>query len=285
MTVNNSEKLWCVYKHTSPSNKVYIGITCQKPSNRWNRGKGYCEQPYFYNAIQKYGWDNFKHEILFEHLTKEDAENKEVELIAYYNSANYQYGYNIGLGGSSVGRHSEETKTKISVANKGQAPTRTGIPTQKDVRERLSKSLKNRKKTEETRSKIASALTGIKRPEYTYNCKPVYCVELDLYFYSSNHASRELDIPASCISRVCRGERKTTHGYHFKFSDYYEGMSHKFGARQVYCIELDMVFDSAKSAAAYFDVSMTTIYDACRGTSITACGYHWSYYENSDEVA
>lgn len=26
---------WCVYRHISPSNKVYIGITSRKPELRW----------------------------------------------------------------------------------------------------------------------------------------------------------------------------------------------------------------------------------------------------------
>ena len=31
-------KSYTVYKHTSPSGKVYIGITCRKPEYRWNHG-------------------------------------------------------------------------------------------------------------------------------------------------------------------------------------------------------------------------------------------------------
>lgn len=70
-----------VYCHISPNNKVYIGITQQEPKQRWQGGKGYKENQYFYRAIQKYGWDNFQHEILFENLTKQEAEKKEIELI------------------------------------------------------------------------------------------------------------------------------------------------------------------------------------------------------------
>ena len=34
---------YTVYKHISPSGKVYIGITKRKPEYRWNKGKGYRE--------------------------------------------------------------------------------------------------------------------------------------------------------------------------------------------------------------------------------------------------
>lgn len=75
------EDSFCVYKHTSPNGKVYIGITCQKPSYRWSEGNGYKNNVYFYRAIQKYGWESFQHEVLFTGLSKENARKKEVELI------------------------------------------------------------------------------------------------------------------------------------------------------------------------------------------------------------
>lgn len=88
-----------VYKHTCPNGKIYIGITCQTPSKRWANGKGYAPNAYFSSAIQKYGWDNIRHEILFDSLTKEQAEQKEIELIAEYKSNQREYGYNISVGG------------------------------------------------------------------------------------------------------------------------------------------------------------------------------------------
>ena len=53
---------YTVYKHTSPNGKVYIGITCKPTKARWKNGKGYKNNDYFYNAILKYGWENFSHE-------------------------------------------------------------------------------------------------------------------------------------------------------------------------------------------------------------------------------
>lgn len=32
---------YIIYRHTSPSGKVYIGQTCQKAEHRWNSGKNY----------------------------------------------------------------------------------------------------------------------------------------------------------------------------------------------------------------------------------------------------
>lgn len=96
------ERKWCVYMHINKiNNKKYIGITYQKPSLRWrSRGQGYRTCTYFYNAIKKYGWDNFEHKILLENLTEEEAEKKEIELIKFYGTQ-VPNGYNIDAGGFS----------------------------------------------------------------------------------------------------------------------------------------------------------------------------------------
>ena len=80
--------------------KVYIGQTKQRLEHRWDNGNGYVSCTYFYKAIQKYGWDNFEHKVLKEHLSKEEADFEEISLIAYYNSNNPKYGYNISAGGA-----------------------------------------------------------------------------------------------------------------------------------------------------------------------------------------
>lgn len=94
------DKHYLVYKHTAPNEKVYIGITGFDPKYRWlNNGRGYKQQSTFFNAIIKYGWINFKHEILFKELTEEEALNKEEELIQQYKSYDRRYGYNVSLRG------------------------------------------------------------------------------------------------------------------------------------------------------------------------------------------
>lgn len=93
-------KNFCVYKHTNKlNNKIYIGITSQKPEERWNNGNGYIGCTRFYNSIKKYGWDNFEHEVIFSNLTEDEAKQKEIELISEYNSSDENYGYNLRLGG------------------------------------------------------------------------------------------------------------------------------------------------------------------------------------------
>lgn len=113
-----SPSTYSVYKHTTPNGKCYIGITYRKPESRWQNGAAY-KRSYFGNAIQKYGWNNIRHEILCCGLDKVSAEQKEREFISFYRSNEREYGYNISNGGTSVGKHSESTKSKISATQKG----------------------------------------------------------------------------------------------------------------------------------------------------------------------
>lgn len=116
------EKKYIVYVHIFPNNKKYFGITSKKPNARWENGSGYSEkrQPVIYNAIQKYGWENIEHKILYTDLTFEEANLKEIELIAKYktNCRRYgdDYGYNMTDGGDGTKGHfvSEEQRKKMS---------------------------------------------------------------------------------------------------------------------------------------------------------------------------
>ena len=48
----NQANNYCVYKHTTPSGKIYIGITGQEPHKRFQNGKGRTKTAYGY--IWKY---------------------------------------------------------------------------------------------------------------------------------------------------------------------------------------------------------------------------------------
>ena len=132
-----------LYKHTSPSHKIYIGITRQQnPEIRWQNGTGYKDNSYFTNASKKYGWENFDHKILAHGLSEEQAVRLEIKLIARYKSNIRKYGYNISSGGESRnGTHlTEEHKQKIREGNLGK---NVSIETRKKLSERTKKSWNN----------------------------------------------------------------------------------------------------------------------------------------------
>lgn len=112
--------------------KRYIGITGLKPEKRWgNNGSGYktknrkSKHNYFYNAIQKHGWNNFEHKILIHGLTKEQAERWEVKLIKYFKSNDKSFGYNSTEGGNA-NIPNEEARKKMSESRKGKVPWNKG---------------------------------------------------------------------------------------------------------------------------------------------------------------
>lgn len=98
------ERLFSVYEHVFPNGKKYIGITSTDPKKRWDSGWGYKKniQPAMYHAIQKYGWNNIEHNILFTHLTLTEAQTKEKELIQLFHTCVLEensMGYNMTYGG------------------------------------------------------------------------------------------------------------------------------------------------------------------------------------------
>lgn len=150
----------CIYKHTSPSGKVYIGQTGQKPENRWDNGRGY-KSGYFYCAIKKYGWNNIQHEILFTGLDQLNADIIEEDLIYYYKQIGKSY--NLANGGSvnrgwkmseeakeklriiNTGRTmSDEAKEKIRLSKLGEKNPNYGKSPSKETREKISKAGKGR---------------------------------------------------------------------------------------------------------------------------------------------
>lgn len=91
-----------VYSHVNKINNVtYIGITKRTPELRWANGFGYKNNPYFWRAIVKYGWDGFSHNILHTGLSKEKAIEIEESLIKHYKNLNLSY--NISDGKDYVG--------------------------------------------------------------------------------------------------------------------------------------------------------------------------------------
>lgn len=119
---------WCVYVHISPHGKYYVGITSQKnPNGRWRGGDGYKHNQHFTRAIQKYGWDNFQHEIIASNLFEAEAKNFEKLLIKKLHANDGVHGYNISEGGDGTSgvrkfgadnqffgkHHTEETRKKM----------------------------------------------------------------------------------------------------------------------------------------------------------------------------
>lgn len=218
-----------VYCHKLFDGRRYIGITKQNPSRRWRNGEGYKvrnNNSYFYNAIKEYGWNSFEHIILFTNLSKEQAINKEKELIKKYNTQDRNKGFNLTAGGEGIFNPSEETRKKIGekskIINLG------------------------RKHTEETKIKISKANRGINNPQYkkqktkkqleaiqkigkrnkteiqkqkmskSAKKRKILCIETNEIFNSMKEASEIKNICYTSLTCCVYGRNKTAGGYHWK---------------------------------------------------------------------
>lgn len=230
-----------VYKHTSPSGKVYIGITCQEVNKRWKNGLGYETQPAFHRAIQKYGWDNIKHEVLAEGLSKEQAQQMEIDLIAQYHSNEREYGYNLTNGGDGLNgwEVTEEFRKKRSELAKGNQ-WRKGKTFSEETRRKMSESKKGqvgywigKKRSEETRRKISETKKGVKYSEnHVENVRKGIrkAIGKSVLQYTKDgefvrewecmiDASKELNIAYGGINACCNGKRLSAGGYIWKYKE------------------------------------------------------------------
>ena len=220
------EKCYTVYMHICPNNKKYIGITKQNPKKRWGHGTNYSNNKHFTNAIKKYSWENIEHKILFADLTKEEAEQKEIELIAFYKSNQRKYGYNIENGGNCVGKMSEESKLKNRIAHLGR---KASLETkQKISNSNLGKHSKKRNDeqkrriSETTRKAMQNSELKIKLSELAKkrknNTKKVICLETNKEYETIREAEKDTKINAWSIGQNCLGKRKTAGNLHWKFA-------------------------------------------------------------------
>ena len=225
--------MYKVYKLTSPSNKVYIGVTCQSVSQRWCNGKGYKRCPAVFKSINKYGWDNFKKEVLFDNLTEVEAKEMEVKLIKQYKSFDKRYGYNLTKGGDGTSgrKMSAETKEKLREINLGRVLT-------DEQKEKIRRFNLGRKHSEETKRKMSERHKGNK---YALGVKlsderkkaiserelgasnpmarKVICLETMKVYDTLTQAQEETG--ATKICDCCRhtGKHKSSGGLHWEYYD------------------------------------------------------------------
>ena len=220
------EKRYCVYKHTAPNGKIYIGITQQKPESRWQKdGSGYKNAGRFRYAIRKYGWDNIQHEILAAGLSYELASAAERKLIKRYDSRNPEKGYNVKPGGESETgwELSKAARDKIRQSKLGSKNPMFGKSLSEEHRAKISSANLGVTKSEETLARMREAQSNRsaetrKRLSDAQSKIPVLCVELNTVYPGASIAARETGTSVSNIVACCKGRRKTTGGYHWSYA-------------------------------------------------------------------
>lgn len=252
------QKLWYVYKHVSPSGKVYIGITSQNPEIRWNKGKNYKLCKCFYRAILKYGWDNIKHEIILSNICKSHAIYTEKYLISWYKIHGISYNITDGGEGTLGIVFSEESKRKISIANKGRVSPNKGKCLSESTRLKISNSRKGK-------------YTGKDNPNYNNGDK----IRGEKHPMWGKHHSKET------IEKI---RSKNTGRKIVATHKMLEHLSQVRNKRSILQYDLNDLFirefESVIEAARYYNKGKSTashIIECCRGKRNKVLNYKWKY--------
>ena len=202
---------------------MYIGITSQEPEKRWKGGSNYSSQPYFYNAIKKYGWDSFEHVIIREGLTEEEAKIAERKLIKRYDSRNRNKGYNITPGGDISPMKDPRVRQKSSLSHKGKKLS-------EEQKIKIGLHSKGKSRPEEVKQKVSASVKKLwQDPEYRARnlagCKtrPVIAYDREGNFIAQYDSLTEADAATGIdfrnIQAVCKGKRKIAGGYVWQYAD------------------------------------------------------------------
>ena len=258
--------MWSVYVHINKINgKAYVGITSRAPEKRWGyNGIGYKpdagdnQNRRFWNAIKKYGWDNFSHTIIETELTESEANELEVHYIESFDS--YRHGYNSTLGGGGISgyRHSDQ------------------------VREQMAQKRKGRKHTKEWCDRIRESQI----------CKrSIICLESKIVYDSPSECAKQLGIDDSAILAVCRGALHSTHQLHFQFADepiktieeVEKERKKSSQTRMVKCLETGELYESINECARVTGIDRRNIQRACKSYT-SAGGHHYCYVEDDVSI-
>ena len=192
---------YVLYEHRNKANgKRYIGIT-NNITKRWHgKGKHYDKCTCFWSAIQKYGWDNFEHNIIIGGLTLEEANKLEVLFIAMLRTREKNFGYNLAEGGAN-------------------APTMLGKHHSKETRQKMRESALGRVISEEQRQAhskwMSENFIGARNPK----SRAVRCLNTGEVFESQNIAAKTKGVLQSKIWKCCNGESTHTHGLRWEYAD------------------------------------------------------------------
>ena len=273
-----------IYMYTSPSGKSYIGQTWY-PKKRQQQHKEARSKSYFHSAIKKYGFENFKYEILHENIQYQIEldllESSEIE----NRKTLHPYGYNLMITGRG-GKLSDEHKERIRSAH---LSLKLKMP--EYTKQCLLKANKGRKLPKEQIDKISKKNTGKKRTQEFKDAQSKRFKGKRLNPLSEEHKNklrgRKMPEAQKEILRKINKNRKMKESQKAiirkcnKNRVWQEQSKQKIIlklSKKVICIETGIIYLNCKEAAEKNGFKHSSAISRCaKGKSKTSYGFHWEY--------
>lgn len=203
-----------VYMFTNIINsKKYIGRTMQPINNRsGNKGTGYKTCPKFWHAICKYGWNNFKLDILAEHVSYEQSVELERYYISLYKTYMQEYGYNILLQEPNRGKLPDEVKEKIRAKKSELTPEQRKRISEAHLGQKAwNKGIKTGPLTDKQKEKFSEARKGNTNSIHV----PVKDLTTGVIFRSGAEAGRSINRTSEAVFWSIK-HNKPCNGHYFE---------------------------------------------------------------------
>lgn len=204
--------MYTVYSLQTSDGKIYVGVTSDSVSRRWNHGNGYRFKPELWAVIQSEGWESVKKTVHAINLDEKSASEMEQSLIERFHATNSNYGYNSELGGVGKSKRlSTEIKRKIGDSQIGALNHNFGTHFSEEHRRKISDSNRGQQRSDETKRRIGRAH---EIPVNQYTREGVLVRRWD----SGKEAAIATDTQPGHIAKVCKGERATAGGYKWAYA-------------------------------------------------------------------
>ena len=206
-----------IYKITNPNGKIYIGqsVNALERLNHYKRLD--CkEQPKIYNSLKKYGIEKHTFEVI------DFCNVDELNYFERYYQELYDVikkGLNCRLTSTTdkSGYFSEETKLKMSIAQKGRIISEKSrikmSKTRKGTRFGVENPFFNKNHTLQSKQKISEKLKGTRLGMKNHQSKVILDINTGVFYYSVNDLSKYLDYSKSYISEMLRGKKNNKTQY------------------------------------------------------------------------
>lgn len=200
-----------IYKITNPKGKVYIGQSVN-PIQRLKHYKRLdCkEQPKIYNSLKKYGIESHTFEVIH-FCTIQELNDFERYYQELYNVIKNGLNCRLTITNDRSGFFSNETKLKMSIAQKGRVVSEKSklkmSNARKGTRTGLENPFFNKNHTLETKQKISLKLKGKRKGLENNNSRIILDINNGIFYYSVNDLYKYLNYSKSYISEMLRGKK------------------------------------------------------------------------------